>query len=108
MRIRVTGWYRPPPAIALRLSFRRLRTIAGAGASSMQAGALFRPGMADETNLRGDETIFRTREGRLKRALGIRWLTKTTGPPRPMAGDSHDQGTFRNRNRSVHRRCSYR
>jgi len=54
-----------------------------AGASPMQAGALFRPGMGDETNLRGDETIFRIREGRLKRTLGITWLTKRRGRQGP-------------------------
>jgi len=42
--------------------------------------------MGDETNLRRDEIIFCVREGRLKRTLGITWLTKTTGPPRPMQG----------------------
>jgi hypothetical protein len=45
-------------------------------ASHMQAGALFRPWMGHETNLQRDETIFRTREGRLKPALDISWLTK--------------------------------
>jgi hypothetical protein len=59
-----------------------------AGASHMRARALFRPGMGDETKLRADETIFRIREDGMKRTLGIRWLTKTTGPPRPMTGDS--------------------
>src|SRR5258708_7678014 len=54
-----------------------------AGASHMQAVNCFVPGWGHETNLRRDETIFRVREGRLKRTLGISWLTKTTGPPRP-------------------------
>jgi hypothetical protein len=53
------------------------------GASPMQADALFRPGMGDETNLRGDETKFHTRENRLKRTLGITWLTKRRGRQGP-------------------------
>jgi hypothetical protein len=44
---------------------------------------LFRPGMGDETNLRRDETIFRIREDRLKRTLGITWLTKRRGQQGP-------------------------
>jgi hypothetical protein len=47
---------------------------------------LFRPGVGDETNLRGDETIFRIREDRLKRTLGIRWLTKRRGQQGPWQG----------------------
>jgi hypothetical protein len=58
-----------------------------AGASHIQAGALFRPWMGHETNLRRDETIFRSREGRLKRALGISSLTKRR------AAKAHGQGT---------------
>src|SRR3954449_8130903 len=38
---------------------------------------------------------------------GYHVVNKTTGPPRPVTGDRHDQGTFRNRNRCVHRSCSY-
>jgi hypothetical protein len=53
------------------------------GASDMQAGGLFRPGMGHETNLRRDETIFRIREDRLKRTLGISWLTKRRGHQGP-------------------------
>jgi hypothetical protein len=53
------------------------------GASPMQAGALFRPGLGDETNLRGDETKFHTRENRLKRTVGITWLTKRRGRQGP-------------------------
>jgi hypothetical protein len=49
----------------------------------MQAGALFRPAMGDETNLRRDETKFRVREDRLKRTLGISWLTKRRGRQGP-------------------------
>ena len=48
----------------------------------MQAGALFRPWMGHETNLRRDETIFCVREGKLKPALGIYSLTND-GPKRP-------------------------
>jgi hypothetical protein len=44
---------------------------------------LFRPGMGDETNLQDDETIFRIRENRLKRTLGITWLTKRGGRQGP-------------------------
>jgi hypothetical protein len=54
-----------------------------AGASPNQAGALFRPKVGDETNLRGDETIFRIRENRLKPTLGITWLTKRRGRQGP-------------------------
>jgi hypothetical protein len=57
-----------------------------AGASPRQAGALFRPGPGDETNLRCDETKFRTRENRLKRTLGITWLTKRRGRQGPWQG----------------------
>jgi hypothetical protein len=55
-------------------------------ASPMQAGALFRPGMGDETNLRGDETKFHIGENRLKRTLGITWLTKRRGRQGPWQG----------------------
>jgi hypothetical protein len=52
----------------------------------MQAGALFRRWIGDETNLRVDETKFRTRENRLKRTLGITWLTNDG------AAKAHDRG----------------
>jgi hypothetical protein len=42
--------------------------------------------MGDETNLRADETKFRTRENRLKRTLVITWLTKRRGHQGPWQG----------------------
>jgi hypothetical protein len=53
------------------------------GASPMQAGALFHPRMADETNLRPDETKFPIREDSLKRMLGISLVNNTTGRQGP-------------------------
>jgi hypothetical protein len=53
------------------------------GASPVQARGLFRPGPGDETNLRGDETKFHTRDNRLKQTLGITWLTKRRGRQGP-------------------------
>ena len=43
--------------------------------------------MGDETNLRGDETIFRIREDRLKRTLGYHVVNENDG-----AAKAHDRG----------------
>src|SRR3954447_5529667 len=58
---------------------------------------MFRRPMDDETKLGPDETIFVAGEDGRKLALATSSTNETTGPPRPMTGDRHDQGFFRNR-----------
>src|SRR3954454_11926190 len=65
---------------------------------------MFHRPMDDETKLGPDETIFVAGEDGRKLALATSPSNETTGPPRPMTGDRHDQGYFRHRCCRIHRR----
>ena len=66
--------------------------------------AMFRPPMDDETKLGRGRNHFRSWRRQPETCAGYKSNQRNDGPPRPMTGDRHDQGSFRHRCRCVHRR----
>ena len=62
----------------------------------------------DETKLRRGRNHFPCPRRQAETDAGYQSINETTGPPRPMTGDRHDQGTFRNRHCCVHRSRAHR